>query len=127
MPRILVIDDDELMRGMIRDLLEGAGYEIEEAGSSEEGVSKFCQQRPDLVITDLFIPSKGGIEIIKEIIAEEPEARIIAISGVELSGIGYRYDQDPKDMAIKAGALQTFKKPFVHQEFLEAISNLLND
>jgi CheY-like chemotaxis protein len=125
MAKILVIDDDLMMRGMIRDMLESKDYEIEEAATSEEGVAKFCTHRPDLVITDLFIPSRGGLEIIKDIKAEDETAKIIAISGIEVSGFGYRQDIDPKKLALQNGALRTFKKPFRHEAFLSAIAELL--
>jgi CheY-like chemotaxis protein len=127
MATILVIDDDSMMRGMIRDMLESKGHEIEEAETSEEGVAKFLHLRPALVITDLFIPLRGGLEIIKDIIAEDKEAKIIAISGMELSGFGFRQDTDPKEIAKQNGARYAFKKPFGQEEFFEAVTELLGD
>ena len=126
MAKILVIDDDLMMRSMIRDMLESKDYEIEEAETSEEGVAKFRSYRPDLVITDLFIPSKGGLEIIKDIKAEDETAKIIAISGIEVSGFGYRQDIDPKELALQNGAVRAFKKPFSHEDFLGAIAESLD-
>ena len=127
MASILVIDDDELMRQMLRDMLQGAGHTMIEAASGDDGLVWFGRERFDIVITDLFMPPKGGLEVIKELKAADSEVRVIAISGVQLSGTGYRHDEDPKRLAIEAGALRTFSKPFSQEDMLAAIEEILDE
>ena len=80
MPRILVIDDEEIVRDMLRNLLQHAGYEVTEAPDGDEGVRLYQAERPDLLITDVFMPGRNGLEVIKELREEDPDAKIIAIA-----------------------------------------------
>ena len=114
-----------MMRAMLRDMLEDAGHRIIEAGTSEDGVRLYREQPTDIVITDLFIPSKGGLEIIKELTQDYPDVKIVAISGVDVSGTGYRHDIDPKELAVRCGAKLSLKKPFSKAEILSAIDELV--
>lgn len=69
MARILVIDDDHLMREFFHDLLEREGFEITEAFDGEEGVQSYFANPADLVITDILMPENEGLEIIRELLA----------------------------------------------------------
>ena len=80
MPRILVIDDEEIVRDMLRNLLQHADYEVTEAPDGDEGVRLYQAERPDLLITDVFMPGRNGLEVIKELREEDPDAKIIAIA-----------------------------------------------
>lgn len=78
---ILVIDDNEAERTMVRKILEGEGYTVREAADGFEGVEKFRELKPLLVICDLKMPGKDGWETMREIREMDPDARLIAISG----------------------------------------------
>jgi len=127
MANILIIDDDEMMRQMVRQMLQRAGHSVVEAESGDEGVRRYGMHPIDLVITDLFMPPKGGIEVIKELKEIAPEVKVIAITGVDVSGTGYRHDIDPKQLALQAGARRTFKKPFGQEELVSAVDELLGE
>src|SRR4051812_5408625 len=119
MPRILLIDDDEAFRNMVRKTLERAGYEVQPAGDGKQALELFRQESPDLIITDLVMPEKEGLEMILELRREAPKAKIIAMSG------GAR--MNPRTnliMAEKFGARKTLAKPFSQQEILEAVAEV---
>src|SRR5437588_215958 len=81
MTRILVIDDDALLRGAIRVVLESAGYEVLEAGDGNAGLRLYREPGADLLVVDLFMPERDGLEVIRAVRAEAPQAKIIAMSG----------------------------------------------
>jgi DNA-binding response OmpR family regulator len=116
MIRILLIDDDESFRKMLRMTLQRANYEVMEACNGNEAVSLFRSQPADLVITDLIMPDKEGLETIQELRQGRPLLKIIAMSG------GGRIDaQDYLKIAERLGASRTLAKPFTQAEFLTAI------
>ena len=119
-PRILVIDDEAQMRYMLREMLEDAGYEVLDAARSDDGVETFRRTPVDLVITDLFMPPKGGLEVIRELQSDDPKVKIIAISGM---GVQDRVDLDI--LAKQSGAVRAFRKPFGREELLGAIRELI--
>ena len=120
MKHILVIDDESQIRGLLRKVLERAGYTVTEAADGVEGCQAYRTARPDLVITDLTMPEKNGIETIKELIAENPKVRIIAISGG-----GQRFPEYFLDKAKQEGAVKLLKKPFRNDEVLTAVAQTL--
>jgi CheY-like chemotaxis protein len=79
--RILVVDDEDQMRTMIRQMLEKSGYEVTEARNGREAICRYRERPSDVVITDLIMPEKEGIETIMEFRHEHPDVKIIAISG----------------------------------------------
>ena len=81
MAKILVVDDNLLIRTLLRDSLEEAGHEVVEATDGVDGTDVFLETWPDLVITDLIMPKLGGLSFIKEIRARSPDTRVIALSG----------------------------------------------
>ncbi|RLB31609.1 MAG: response regulator, partial [Deltaproteobacteria bacterium] len=81
MKKILVIDDDEQIRHILRRFLERAGYEVLEASNGQEGMALYRKEGPELVITDIIMPKKEGMETIMDMKGEFPKAKIIAISG----------------------------------------------
>lgn len=81
MKRILVIEDDDAHRHMLTAALKGAHYEIREAPDGEKGCELYRQNPCDLIITDIFMPEKEGLEVILDLKAEFPEVKIMAISG----------------------------------------------
>ena len=118
--RVLIVDDDVQFRTMLRLFLENSGYEVTEAVNGDEGIKLFFEKPADLVISDIIMPEKEGIETVMEIRRQFPNAKVIVVSG----GGWYGTDLD-FDMAEKLGAL-TLKKPFELQELTEAIQKLLN-
>lgn len=120
MTKILVIDDDSLVRRTMSRILEQGGYEVVLAEDGDKGVAKFRSERPDLVITDLIMPEKEGIETIIEMRREDPNARIIAVSGG-----GRVASMDFLVVANKLGAGQVLRKPFGPSELLDCVTRAL--
>lgn len=119
--RILVIDDDEIFRTGLVGILQMEGYSVLEAKDGEEGLAVFKEENPDLVITDILMPKKEGIETIIEILDEQSGQAIIAMSG---GGKG-----NPREylgFAENFGARQILQKPFRIPELLAAIESLMN-
>ena len=121
MARILIIDDDEKFLKMFQQMLERAGHEIMTAPNGKVGTKLFRKDPTELIITDIFMPEKEGIETIIELKNEFPTVKIIAISGGGRKG-NFKYLE-----AVEAlGASRTFSKPFERQEMLEAIEELVD-
>lgn len=121
MARILVIEDEEDIRGLYKRLLKHAGHEVIEASDGDVGISLYRAELPDLIITDIIMPGKEGIETIMELRKEFPNVKIIAISGggQVLSG------SVCLQLAEKLGAAKTLAKPFGKEELLQAVSEVL--
>ncbi len=123
MARILVLDDDQIMRQLIRGLLERqTDHDVVEAWNSEDGLRAFREDPFDLVIADIFMPEKGGIEVIRELRADYPDVKIIAISGV-----GVRDEIDIVALTTNTGADRAFEKPFEPQVFVDTVEELLQE
>jgi len=121
MPRILVIDDDPQIRSMLKQFLELQGYEVEDADDGAAGLQCFREHPADVVITDVIMPGKEGIETIRDLRKEFPGVRIIAISG------GGQLGPDTYLQMAKAfGAKRVFIKPFDMSEFLEGVKEVLS-
>ena len=118
---VLIIDDDDALRGSMRRVLERAGHSVKEAADGEEGLRLYREEPTDLVVTDLIMPGKEGIETIQEFRQEFPEIRILAVSG------GGSVDpQGPLFDAEALGADDTLAKPFDIIAFQEAVARLLS-
>jgi two-component system, OmpR family, KDP operon response regulator KdpE len=107
--RILVIDDEKQIRRMLKTALAGYGYNIEDASSGQEGLSKITIFHPDLIILDLGLPDLDGIEVIKRL-REWSQTPIIVLS--------VREDEEDKIRALDAGADDYLTKPFSMGELL---------
>jgi DNA-binding response OmpR family regulator len=121
MRKILVIDDDRLVRDTLVRVLERKGYQVLAAPDGWHGVEMFRHERPDLVITDIIMPEKEGLETIREIRGECSNAKIIAISGGARLG-----NMDYLEMAGKLGASEIISKPFDPTELVELVSRCLD-
>ncbi len=119
-PLILLVDDEEAFRSVIRKILSKAGYDVVEAANGVEAIQRFYEKRADMIITDIIMPEKEGLETIIELKKAHPEVKLIAMSG----GGWYGTDID-FDMAEKLGA-RTLDKPFALQELLDVVGELLN-
>ena len=113
-PRILIIDDDALMRLALAKILLSAGYDVEQAGDGDEGLRLQRSQSFDLIITDLIMPDKEGIQIIRELRKEDSAIRIIAMSAGGRGGA-----TDYLKWARLMGAKQCLSKPIKREELLE--------
>jgi DNA-binding response OmpR family regulator len=120
MSQILIIDDDTQVRLLLRKLLDHEGYEVREASNGKAGMKLNRENPADLVITDLIMPEKEGLETIMELRKKFPEVKIIAISGGGRNG-----PEDYLPMAKELGAQLTFTKPFELKEMLAAVQKLL--
>jgi len=116
MTRILIVDDNVMMRKLIRNLFRDENYEIEEASNGIEGLEIAGQNSFDLIITDIIMPKMEGIELIMNLRKKFPEIKIIAISGGKPY---YLY------MAKKLGIQGVFTKPLNHDMFLKAVKRII--
>lgn len=122
MPKILVIDDDRMVRETLRLILEPAGYQLLFATDGRQGTSAFAEHRPDLVITDILMPEKEGVETIGDLRRASPTLPIIAISGGgRMGGISFL------SVAERFGADKVFAKPFEPEDIVAAVATLLRD
>ena len=121
MQKILVIDDDPLVRRTIGRVLARSGYETLSAADGYEGLVLFQREQPSVVITDIIMPDKEGIETILEIRRLSPEAQIIAVSGGARSG-----NCDYLEIAAKFGASEVLTKPFDSAALLDCVARCLD-
>jgi DNA-binding NtrC family response regulator len=120
MSRILVIDDEAGIRGVLQTLLTREGHSVHCASDGAAGLAAFAEAKPDLVITDIIMPEKAGIEIIREIRDRDTAIPIIAISGGGRSG-----NASLLPIAAKFGATATLTKPFGASTLLETVRRVL--
>ncbi len=120
MAQILIIDDDPTSLFTLRAILEDAGHEVVEATDGAMGGRLYREQPTDLVITDIVMPEKEGLETIVELRTEFPNVKVFAISGG-----GTVKPKNYLDTAEKLGALKTFVKPIDGDELLAAVEEEL--
>ena len=116
MARILIVDDEMTDRMLERAFLEEAGHELLTANDGREALTIYHAQPIDLVITDLLMPKLGGLDLIYEIRESNPDARIIAVSGVS---------NEILDRASERGAVETLFKPVTREDLLDAVKRAL--
>ena len=120
MKRILVIDDEELMLTFLKDLLEAEGYEVLTATNGAEGLALFESDPVDLVITDIIMPVKDGLDTILELKKKSPDFPVIAISAG---------GNIPKERYLAVASYmkntKTLAKPFTRDELISAVQEHL--
>ncbi|MCP9471799.1 MAG: response regulator [Nitrospira sp.] len=122
MPSVLVIDDDDQIRRMIREALEQAGYVVQEARGGEEGLKRYRASPTDVVLMDILMPDQDGLESILALRQEFPSVRVIAMTGgSDMIGI-----MNFLDVAKMLGACRTIQKPFELQTLLAAVAAEIN-
>ena len=132
MAKLLVIDDEEDIRIVLKEILERAGYEVDAAADASEGMDLLRTNGADLVITDIIMPGKDGVQTAYDIRMEFPNTRIIVISG---GGNVAPMEYEPSAIATTAylasataaGADLALTKPFDRDELLQAIKGLLDE
>ncbi len=118
MASILIIDDNELVRGFLRTVLEGAGHTVVEASQGREGFQHLGRLRFDMVLTDIYMPDCDGLEVIMTLRRDFPEIKILAITG----GSG---DKNLLTAARKLGAAQVLGKPISVETLLKTVERTL--
>ena len=120
MARILLIDDDQIVRTVLKRLLVSAGYEVVEAIDGNEGVTSYQEQGADLVLVDIFMPTKSGLEVLQELKRFDPDVKMVSMSGV-----GIQDGLDLEDYAKRYGALEALQKPIEKEVLLRTIETVL--
>lgn len=118
MARILIVDDDEMDRLFERTILQDAGHDLLFASDGEAALRLYRENDVDLVVTDLAMPRVGGLRLIRELREEDPDVRIIAVSGVSPEHLPAAEDM---------GAVRTFFKPVDAQALLEGVEAILEE
>jgi len=119
--RILVIDDDDRIRDVFRQILENAGYEVEDACDGHEGVRLYKEKNIDLVITDILMPGMSGLETILELRFASPDVKVIAISGGDHIAPEYYLN-----VIKNLDTMCELKKPISSQDLLSAVGALVS-
>jgi CheY-like chemotaxis protein len=120
MATILIVDDDAQVRVFVRKLLEELGHQVLEAMNGSEGIAAYKKQKPDLVVTDVFMPEQGGLGLIRELRTKYVDVKIIAMSGGSMILAG-----DFLEYAGKFGASALLRKPFSAKGFLSVVEDVL--
>lgn len=107
--KVIVVDDNVLTRDLIKDLLTDMGHQVVgEADNGNDAVKVFAEQHPELVLLDLIMPGKTGLEALQEIIAIDPSAKVVMVTAVQ---------QDPiTQQLLEKGATAILHKPFMYDE-----------
>ncbi len=117
---ILVVDDDELMRGFVREVLKINNFKITEASNGKAGLKEFRENTPDLVLTDIIMPEMEGISFIRELRSHNKEIPIIAMTG----NVHGRMEEF-LEISTQLGADEILRKPIKAKEFIDAIERLI--
>ena len=116
--RILIVDDELFFRQVLRAVLEQIGFTVVgEAANGDEALQQYQVLRPHIVIMDIYMPDKNGIDATKELVATDPNARVLVASASD-------FDSDIQ-AALDAGAKGNLMKPFVPKEIYETIRKVL--
>ena len=115
--KIMIVDDELFFRELLRDMLEREGFTIvAEATDGAEAVAKYRELHPEVTVMDIFMPGENGIDATREIVAFDPNAKVLICSGV-----GY---DDDIDAALQAGARGIIYKPFMPAEVFDSIAKV---
>ena len=120
MAHIVIIDDEDIVLKSLQAMLESGGHEVLTASNGEIGIELCRREKTDLVITDLLMPEKGGIEVIVGLQKDMPNIKIIAITGGGQMG-----DLIFLKHAEMLGAARSLEKPILRQELLKAVDEVL--
>lgn len=122
MTTVLVVEDDELARTTIRQMLQKAGYEVITAANGNQALAAFAIRPADLVVVDMIMPEKDGVETIIDLRRRHPGVRVLAMSGG-----GRTRNLDFLNYAGQVGARGILPKPFTRDELLTAVNAALAD
>ena len=120
---VLVIDDDPIMRELVGDWLEAAGYQVRKATSCRAWIGQILgREAPTLIVTDMFMPGPCGADAISKLKNRHPGTRLIAVSGHFNSGQGLS-----AEAALAAGADRALAKPIKRADLLRAVAELVGE
>jgi CheY-like chemotaxis protein len=119
--RVLIVDDEDYIRRLVRFVLEKEGYEVLVASSAEEGLRLLREEHPDVITVDLMMPGQSGLDLLAE---KQADPSIRDVPTLVVTAVGIREDLD---QANELGATATLNKPFSHQQLSIAISNVLGE
>jgi two-component system chemotaxis response regulator CheY len=117
---VLLIEDEDAIRLLLRTALEQAGYRVRAATNGAEGLRLFSETPADVVITDIFMPGYDGLEVIRRLRRLHPETKVLAVTGAS--------DRvDYLEVARYLGAANVLRKPFELEVFLQTVAGLVSD
>ena len=119
--RVLIVDDEDYIRRLVRFVLEKEGYEVLVASSAEEGLRLLREEHPDVITVDLMMPGQSGLDLLAE---KQADPSIRDVPTLVVTAVGIREDLD---QANELGATATLNKPFSHQQLSIAISSVLGE
>lgn len=122
MKKVLIIDDDDLLRGSIESCLSQVGFEVKTAANGQLGSDLAAREPFDLIITDIVMPDKEGLETIMDIKRQNPNQRILAMSGG-----GYVSPDEYLEIASEFGADRVLSKPFHLAKMVSIVDELTNN
>lgn len=117
--KIVIIDDDRLVRDTLLNYLDDGDFDAVGAVDGQKGLELVAEINPEVVVTDILMPNKEGMETISELKRTYPEIRIVAMSGQNWSGF-----TSYLDMASRLGAHAVLSKPFSRKDFIETIKGV---
>lgn len=116
--RVLIVDDAEFMRDLLREIFEEAGWEVvAEAENGKQAVEQYQLQKPDLVTMDIVMPLRSGIEALGDIIAVDPQAKVVMCSALGQESMVME--------AVRAGAKDFIVKPFQPEQVLRIVNRVM--
>jgi CheY-like chemotaxis protein len=130
MSHVLIIDDSERIRNTVKLMLESAGFDVSVATDGEDGINQFRQERFDLVISDIVMPRKDGLQTIRELREMTPDIPIVAMSGgthFSSGGCGQDATSYALSVAELVGATRTISKPFSRDNLLMVIRESMSE
>jgi CheY-like chemotaxis protein len=119
MPSVLIVDDDTEVRKLLRESFEEAGFDVDMASDGAEGLAKYRARRADVVVTDILMPKRSGIELVSTLLREDRYVQIIAMSGV----VGERFLEAGMEFGVK----RVFAKPVNVDDLVTAARELVED
>jgi two-component system chemotaxis response regulator CheY len=117
MPKILIVDDADFSRGRMLKALDSAGYTVIEAANGFEAVSRYCTERPDVVLMDVTMPEMDGLSALREIKTFDPEARVVMLTRMGQETIILE--------ALEAGAQDYLVEPYEVDRVLATLTKIL--
>ena len=112
--RVMIVDDALFMRNMLKDIFARAGYDVVgEAEDGEAALERYQEIRPDLVTMDIVMPKRSGIEALRDIISEDPQACVVMVSALGQDSLVLE--------AVETGARDFIVKPFKEDKVLEVV------
>lgn len=123
MARIFIVDDEKIIRMLLKEMLLKAGFQVEAFSNPLEVLARIEQEPPDLLITDIFMPEKSGLEMILELRQTHTDLKIIAISG-DSPGSEGAY-KESLEVAEALGSARIIEKPFTAVQVVQAVKNAL--